>query len=155
MRLAPSAWTPRDLGSTGSGCVFVCVCMCLHLPLVCEMGSLPHACELSLCHNPWAHTDSRLNDLPPPVCTEAHCCLSHARHTHTHTGTPPFFNSLFPSHSCSSCLRHLLAPCPLIHLLASLSWVHPYPYTFSSCCSIAGGARAAMAAGRWMGWGWV
>ena len=113
--------------------------------------------------NPWAHTDSRLNDLPPLVSTQAHaplCSETHAvsytrarahTHTHTHTGTPPSFTASSP---VSLLFLPEAPPGPLPPHPSCLPACPGCPHilhTFSSRCSIAGGSAAAVAAGRWMG----
>ena len=139
---APSAWTPRGLGAywlLGCVCVCVCVsgcvcvCVCLHLPLVCEMGSLPHVCELTgmpthghtqtqdsvTCH----HSCAQVHIL---LCTETHAVsYTHARaHTRRHAS---LLHSLFPSRSALPARGTSWPPAPSSILPASLSRVPPYP----------------------------
>lgn len=104
----------------------MCVCMRLHLPLVCEMGSLPHACELTGMPT-HGHTQTQDSMTCHRPCAQKRIAVSHMRATHTHTGTPPFFNSLFPSQSALPARGTSWPPAPSSILLASLSWVHPYP----------------------------
>lgn len=125
----------------------------LHLPLVCEMGSLPHACELTgmPTHGHTQTQDSMTCHLH--VHRSALLSLTCAPHTHTHRHASLLQQPLSPA---SLLFRPSAGPhpCPLIHLAcqpvlgAPISFLHLLILLLNSRRQ----ARAAMAAGRWMGW---